>query len=157
MLFLIILAGCGDNKASQFSFDTMTVTIEKTGAEPNTTMYTEGAFDPVLTGHIDAGRTAINLCFGTLGGGCAEVFLDIELIADREGTYSVSGTNFIVYQAGGSALSTYRSIQSMGTITLSSVGGVSQKITGSFDTIAELISQRSNTIRLSGVFSVTRQ
>lgn len=157
ILFLILLEGCGNNNPSQVSLDTMSVTIEKSGKEPDTTTYTEGPFDPVLTGFSEAGRTGINLCFGTLGGGCAEVFVDIRLIADRAGAYSTNDNNFIVYQAGASDLSTYQSIQRMGTITLSSVGGISQKITGSFDTIAELISQRANTIRLSGSFSVTRQ
>lgn len=157
ILFLVLLAGCGHDNTTPASLDTMTVTIQKPGAEPNTITYTEGAFDPVLTGFVEAGRTGINLCFGTLSGGCAEVFLDIELIADRAGTFSTSGNNFIVYQAGASAVSTYQSIQSRGTITLSSVGGVSQKVTGSFDTAAELVSLRSNTIRLSGTFSITRQ
>jgi hypothetical protein len=42
-----------------------------------------------------------------------------------------------------------------GTITISSIGNVGEKITGSFDAIATHMSY-TDTIRISGTFSVTR-
>jgi len=43
-----------------------------------------------------------------------------------------------------------------GTVTLSSIGNVGDKVTGTFDAVVSLLTNTYDTVRISGIFSVMR-
>jgi hypothetical protein len=161
---LTLLSACGGDGSTggNSAASTMTVTIGGGG----TATYTEGPinnlgyYDPSFSGDSAAGQgTLITMCSGVTGAvsaGC-NVLINIRTSDLIPGGYTIAGgtntTTYFMYMTQGQY---YDSLVSKGTITLTSVGGVGEPITGSFQAVLGLRSSGTPTIGISGTFSVLR-
>lgn len=165
MMVGIGLAACGGGGGSSAGGgdpDTMTVIV--TGASGTTTAtYTEGPYnnngllDPSLSSFVTPSSTSVSLCTQSTGATCA-VSMTISVRGVTPQSYPTGTSNTptqITYRANNL---TYSSIYSgtTGTITLASIGNVGEKITGAFDTVVTNMTNSSDTLGISGTFSVTR-
>ena len=165
MIVVIGLVGCGGGGGSSAGGgdpDTMTVIV--TGASGTTTAaYTEGPYnnngflDPSLSASVAPSSTSISLCTGSTGTTCATLItIFVKGITPQSYPTGTSNTpTQITYRANSK---TYSSIYSntTGTITLASIGNAEEKITGAFDTVVANMTNSSDTLVISGTFSVTR-
>ena len=166
----IALSGCGSGGNSDEDVantaDTMTVTISGTSGTVTTT-YTEGSynshgnFDTDLISYVTASNnTQIELHSGesnTQG----STIINIAVAGNTPQSYPTgiaTPENCITYDIYYTHYQSYTSLFSgtSGTITLSSMGNVGEKITGTFDAVVSLLTNTSDTLRISGTFSMTR-
>jgi hypothetical protein len=82
----------------------------------------------------------------------------VKIIGNTPGSYSTGREyigNDISYDTNNQPYTSIFSNTS-GTITLSSIGNVGDKITGTFDAVVSRLTNTNDTLRISGLFSVTR-
>jgi hypothetical protein len=156
ILLAVALYGCGGGDSGS-SADTMTVTISGPSGTTTTT-YVEGTYnaqgylDPDLSSFVTTSLTRIDL---------------ISQVSSTQPTgvkITVLGATAQTYPAGQSAIFYYTNNQSYDslisntscTVTLSSIGNVGEKITGTFDAVVSLLTNTYDTVRISGTFSVMR-
>jgi hypothetical protein len=168
LIFTIALFACGSGSSDPVAADTMTVTVSGPSGSMTKT-YTKGTNstlghpDPDLYFYVTASispRTGIEL-HTTQG----DMFLVMSITGNVASvgsntpqsyptgfttpgntiTYSGYDTNHIEYSSLFSSTS--------GTITISSIGNAGDKIAGTFDAV---VTDTTNTLRVSGTFSVTR-
>jgi hypothetical protein len=167
IIFTIALFGCGGGSSGDSAPDTMTLTISGQSGIV-TKSFTEGSYnsqgnlDPLLISFVTASNgTGIQLHSGvpnTQG----SMGLGIMVYANTPGSYQTGGTmpwGYIDYGIFDPQYEGYSSVISsaIGTVTLSSIGNnVGEKITGSLDVVATHLTNTSNTVRIAGTFSVTR-
>ena len=160
MLTLLTACGGGGSTDGNSAASTMTVMIGGGG----TATYTEGPinnlgyYDPSFSGDNAAGQgTLITMCSGVNGPDPCNVLINIRTSDMIPGGYTIAGgtntTTYFMYMTQGQY---YDSLVSKGTITLTSVGGVGEPITGSFQAVLGLRSSGTTTIGISGTFSVIR-
>jgi hypothetical protein len=161
---LVACTGGGGGDSGSGSADTMTV-AEQGGAGVT---YTEGPYnsfgylDPGLYSDVSAsGNTYVALCSNVTPSGndatCATI-VNISIKGNAPGSYPTGTTGSpaqISYQTNHKL---YLSVYSgtTGTITLSSVGNVGEKITGTFDALVTNLTNTNDTLGISGTFSVKR-
>jgi hypothetical protein len=141
--------GGGSTSGGGSDSDTMTVNIVSLSTPTTTTTYTGSmSTTPTLIGMVyGTSQTVVELAGPTLqvavcaGGSNASTY-PMGLCAAGSGT--------VTYIISAGTTTTYNG--ATGTVTLTSVGGVGQPITGSFDAI---VSDTTNTMRVWGSFSVT--
>lgn len=171
ILIIIALSGCSGVSSGDSARDTMSVTISSPTGATTTTTYTEGTYSTNSTGYsflnpnvfayIDAFNvTTIRLQYwdGVSTGSPYNTIIHMQIIGNTPGLYP-SGDRYM-----GNDISCdtndqpYTSIFSntSGTITLSGVGNVGDKITGTFDAVVSRLTNTNDTLRISGSFSVTR-
>lgn len=168
-LTIALLACGGGGSSDPVASDKMTATISgPTGTE--TTTFTEGSYSTDSAGHsflnpsliaytTASNETNIELLYWdgvSLG---TTVIINMRVNGNTPGLYPTGGyvnpVNSIAYETNNqSYISAFSS--TTGTITLSSIGNVGEKITGAFDTVVTLLTNTFDTLRLSGTFSVTR-
>jgi hypothetical protein len=169
LMLTIALFACGGGGSSDpVAADTMTVTISGPSG-PATTTFTEGSYSTTSSGHsflnpnLSAYVTAINetnielLYWDGVSLGTT-VIINMRVNGNTPGLYPTGAANpatTISYDANNQSYLSFISSPS-GTITLSSIGNVGDKIIGTFDAVVTLLSTTSDTLRLSGSFSVTR-
>jgi hypothetical protein len=152
--------GGGGGSSDPVAADTMTVTISSpTGTVTKT--YTEGTYNTL--GHLDPDLftyvfTALNQIEielhseGSNTQGATVILISVE--GNTPQSYPIGITtpaNYIEYVSDDTHSSLFSSTS--GTITLSSIGNAGKKIIGTFDAI---VTDTSNTLRILGTFSVTR-
>lgn len=159
LIFIVsLLASCGGGGGGGSTpgggtGDTMTVII----ANPaSTTTYNEAAFDPLLTGTVSGTpqKTYVDMCSGiTNNGGCTKaVNMAVDGITAPK-IYNTSTVTKVTYTDGSKIYSS-----TSGTLTLTTLGVVGERITGSFDNVVVAnVSNVSDILTISGTFSVTRE
>jgi hypothetical protein len=165
MMFTIFLFSCGGGSSDGSAPDTMTVTISgPTGT--TTTTYSEGTYnsqgtlDPNLISYVThSNETRIEL-HNSMTIYPQFVSIGIIINSNTPQSYPLCNppTNSVSYSAYHQS---YISIDSnpCGTVTISSIGNVGDKITGTFDvSLISLTSSTntSDTVKISGSFNVTR-
>ena len=167
MLIAITLFACGGGGNSGGA-DTMTVIV--TGPSgTTTTTYREGPYSTTSSGHsflnprlnayiTASNETSIEVLYWdgvSLG---TTVALTMHVYGSTPGLYPVDpgfANSTIVYLSNNQTYDNLRSSTS-GTIILSSVGNVGEKITGTFDAVVTLLTNASDTLRITGSFSITQ-
>lgn len=165
---LVACGGGGGGGSCTGCADTMSVSEEGAAA----VTYTEGPYnvlgylDPILSSYVTtSANTYISLCSGitlssTPSGSittCANQVI-ISITGNTPQSYptgTVSSPTQITYKTNNILYSSVFS-STTGTITLSSVGNVGEKITGSFDAVVTNIHNLSDTLWITGTFSVKR-
>ena len=155
---LVACGGGGGTSDNGAEADKMTVTVSSpTGVEATT--YTEGPYN--VNGNLDPNisalvltNTIISLCSGGTSTMCAT---QISIMARGNTPQSyptgTAGTpTQITYNYKYSSVSS----SDTGTVTLTSVGNVGEKITGSFSAVVANMSNPTDTRGISGTFSVKR-
>ena len=160
IFMLFLLASCGggggggsDSGGGGGTGDTMTVIITNPAS---TTTYNEGAYDPLLTGAVSGTpqKTFITRCSGIDFNLNCTTAVNITVDGTTAPlTYNISTVTKVQYVNG---IKTYASTG--GTVTLTTLGVVGERITGSFDNVVVAnVSNVSDTLTISGTFSVTRE
>ena len=167
LMLTIALFACGGGVSSDpVVADTMTVTISSPSGTVTKT-YTEGTYnaqghlDPDLGSYVSAlNNTQIELhSGGSNTQGAMSIGISVEGNTPQSYPTGVSTpANVITYGIYDTHYLSYTSLFSStsGTITLSSIGNPGEKITGAFDSVVTLLTNTSDTLRISGTFSVTR-
>jgi hypothetical protein len=170
ILIAIALSACSGGSSSGGAItntaDTMTVTISGPSGTVTKT-YTEGSYnsqgnlDPDLTSYITASNnTQIELhSGGSNTPGSTIINISVEgNTAQLYPTGIANPANSILYEIYDTHYNSYTSLFSStsGTITLSTVGNVGGKITGTFDAVVSLLTNTADTLTISGTFNVTR-
>ena len=155
-LFLsFALFACGGGGTSG-SADTMTITVSSpTGTVTST--YTEGSqgdLTPYLSSNVRATYIEIVLIIDPHN---MNSLTNVHIVAVGDNTpqsYSLGGNSrsWIAYNINNQSYVSVLSSPS-GTITISSIGNMGEKITGTFDAV---VTSTSSTLNISGTFSVTR-
>jgi hypothetical protein len=176
-LFTIVLLSCSgkDNSGGSITSDTMTVTVTDLSSTL-TSIFTEGSYttspqgfsyiDPSLDSYVTpANKLGIELRSGmSLSNAPApREAIIIGIDGNATGTYSIdaTGLSYISYLINDQLYASYFSSSPSGTIVISSIGNVGEKITGSFDALVTRGSLtpsagNADTRTISGTFSVTR-
>jgi hypothetical protein len=166
MLTIALFACGGDGSSDPVAADTMTVIISGPSGTVTKT-YTEGTYN--AQGHLDPDlgsyvTTLNNTQIELHSGGSntqGSTIINITVEGNTAQSYPTgvsTPANDITYQIYDAHYLSYTSLFSntSGTITLSSVGNPGDKITGTFDAVVSLLTNTSDTLRISGTFSVTR-
>ena len=164
--FTIALSGCGGGASGDLDPDTITLTVSGPSGTLTTT-YIEGTYnaqgklDPNLLSYMTASNdTHIQLQSGlpwaSGSSGIWIAFFDNKAQAYSTGGFPYDG--FLDYDFYDTNNNHYTSLYSTesGTITLSSIGNVGDKISGTFNVPVTNPTNTSETLKLSGSFSVTR-
>ena len=98
---------------------------------------------------------------GITAPGSNAVTINIDVNGNTAQSYNTGGGDFtsnISYETYNPSSQSYMSMFSStnGTITLSSIGNVGEKINGTFDAIVASVTNTSDILKISGTFSVTR-
>ncbi len=168
--FTIALSGCGGGNSggNSVGLDQDTITLTVSGPSgTHTTTYIEGTYnsqgelDPNMLSYVTAlNETHIQFLSGQPWTSGSTGFV-IVVNDNKAQAYSTGGLpygGYIDYDFFDPNNNHYTSLYSTesGTITLSSVGNVGEKITGTFDIPVSNPTNTSDTLRLSGNFRVTR-
>ena len=168
LITIVSSGGCGSSSGGSEP-DTMAVTISSPQGIATTTTYTEGSYstnsagnsflNPNLNAYITASsENNIELHYWdgvSLG---TTVVIVMHVNGNTPGIYPVDPgyvNSSIMYSSNGKSYDNLNSSTS-GTITLSNVGNVGDKITGTLDAIVSVVTDTSDTLRISGSFSITR-
>jgi hypothetical protein len=167
-LTAIILSSCG-NSSGGGEPDTMTFTMSS-HLGTTSVSYVEGSYstnslgktflNPSLYAYVTAtDETFVGLQYWDGYSVGVTRFVDINVNGNAPGVYDLDTAVLYRGQVFGqfSAAADSNFVSKSGTVTLSSVGGSGEKVTGTFDAIVTLVSDTTNTFRLSGSFSVTRR
>ncbi len=162
LMCCMVLTACGGGgggtSAGGGVADTMTATVSGV-----TTTYTEGTYntqgflDPDMSSFATTSNTFISLCSGVSSITCTTL-VNISIRGNTPQSYPTGTTNSPTQITYSTNNQTYSSIYSstIGTVTLSSVGNIGEKITGTFDAVVTNMSNSSDTLGISGTFSVER-
>ena len=163
MIFTIALFGCGGGTSDVISGavapDTMTVTISGPSGTVTKT-YTKGSSD--TQGHVNPAMISYVSPANTTIIDLADVSttqvdrMTIVVSGTAPQSYSVDSANSLIttFYENNTYSSTFSSPS--GTVTLSSIGNVGEKINGTFDATVTSDTNTSDTLKISGTFSVTR-
>jgi hypothetical protein len=176
MIVLIVLVGCGTGEdggivgvaggggGGYSAADTMTVSLQDSTGVMTATL-TEGLYnslgylDPDLYSAVDTTtpQTAIYLCSGYTGTMCTG-YIGITATGSTQQTYPTGPgiSTEVLYVSNDQYYSSFWATNA-GSVTLTSIGNVGEKVTGSFNAEIALVSNPSDTKRISGSFSVTRE
>ena len=166
IIVTIALLGCGGESSGGSAPDTITITISgqsgtvtKTFAEGS--YNSQGRLDPYLISFVTTSNgTSIQLYSG-LTNTYGSMALGIMISANTLGSYQTGGTMSWAYVEYGFFDPSYEGYSSVissttGTVTLSSIGNVGEKISGSLDVVVTHLTNTFNTLRIAGTFNVTR-
>jgi hypothetical protein len=149
---LTLLAACGGGggggggtSSGGPGTGTMTVSIVSQG----TTTYNGNASDPWLASSVSSG-TLTELWSGFTG---SDYTTQVYIVTSgtTTGSYPITGSTWVEYINNSK---TY--LSSSGTVTLTSVGTVGEPVAGSFQAVVSLVTDTTNTLGISGTFSVIR-
>jgi hypothetical protein len=167
MLVAVGLVACGGGGGGSCTGCADTMTVAVSGSAPIT--YTEGPYnsfgylDPSLSSFVTpSGNTSVSLCSGVTPSGTSatcDTLISISIKGNTPQSYPTGTTGTPTQISYRTNNQTYSSVSSSttGTITLSSVGNnVGEKITGTFDAMVTNMSNSSDTLGISGTFSVKR-
>jgi hypothetical protein len=121
----------------------------------------QGHLDPNLISYVTASsNTQIELHSGesnTQGSTIISIAVDNKTPQSYP-TGIATPVNTITYEYYDTHYQSYTSLFSStsGTITLSSVGNTGEKITGTFDAVVSLLTNTSDTLKISGSINITR-
>jgi len=164
---ILTMFGCsGGSSPSGGSSDTMAVNISGPSGT-FTSIYTAGSNTaplnyPQFGANISAtNNTRIYMISGITAPGSNAVTINIDVNGNTAQSYNTGGGDFtsnISYETYNPSSQSYMSMFSStnGTITLSSIGNVGEKINGTFDAIVASVTNTSDILKISGTFSVTR-
>jgi hypothetical protein len=164
MIFTIALFGCGGGGTSNAISgavvpDTMTVTISGPSGTVTKT-YTKGSYD--TQGHLNPDMISYVSPSNTTIIELADVSttqvdrVDIVVFGTTPQSYPIDSSNSLLTAVYVNNVYTSMFSSPSGTVTLSSIGNVGEKINGTFDATVTSDTNASDTLKISGTFSVTR-